>query len=131
MCEHGGALEYDLLTKTRYTLDDIGGALSYRALRHFVQYMGADCALWLELHPDEAEMVAWEQGRMDAVLLADVFDAVNAMGSRIAGIMTGRHRRPKPYPRPWDKRKSTTHVGGTPMRIGDFDAWWEESITGR
>lgn len=128
MTEHGGAIEYDLMTRTRYTLDDIGGALPYRALRHFLQHVGHDSALWRETHPETLETDAWEQGAMTAAILADVYDAIEALRQTVVAAHGGRVRRHKPYPRPWRKERNKRRIGGKPIRVGDFDAWWEENI---
>lgn len=125
--EHGPALEYDLLTRTRYQLSDIGGALPMTALLHFVQYLGIDSALWREMHEDEARQVAWLDGSMVAPVLADVYD-VMALNLWVNANRGARHRRrkPKPYPRPWSaSHGETKHFGKDPIPISEFDSWWD------
>ena len=115
--EHGGALEYDLLVNTPYTLDDIGGKLPWRALSNFVRHAGYDSALYREAHKDD-QMRLWLDGSMTALILADLFDLENIRAH------AGTGKKPKPYPRPWRHEKRTRHIGKDPIRAGDFAAWW-------
>ena len=124
--DHGGALEYDLVTRTRHTLADVGGALPWGALRHFVAYLGHDSALWRETHPEEAKTLPWEDGSMVAPLLADVFD-VTALVAWTTANKGAKHPKPKPkpYPRPWVARANERHYGSKPIPISEFDSWWD------
>lgn len=116
------------MTRTRYTLDDIGGALPYRALRHFVGHLGLDSALGRELADPDGRMRAWSDGTIVPALLADVFDAVMLLDAHVVARAGGRFRRPKPYPRPWERERGVRHFGSGPIPIRDFDAWWDEHI---
>ena len=53
--DHAGALDYDLMTLTRWTLDDLGGELGWERLLHFVQNLPPTSALARAMHPDMAE----------------------------------------------------------------------------
>lgn len=122
--EHGAALDYDLVTSTRYTLRDIGGALPYGTLLHFVQYMPRTSALSRELRPvDETER--WADGEATAAILADLYDLVHQMNNNLAARGSGRRARTaKPYPRPWRKGEGEKVVGRDPIPVADFEAWW-------
>ena len=115
--EHGGALEYDLMTRTPYTLDDLGGRLSWRALFNFVRHVGYDSELYREINPDD-ELRPWLDGSIVAALLADIFDLENARAH------AGSRKKPKPYPRPWRRDKTVQRIGSEPIRAGDFERWW-------
>lgn len=122
--EHGAALEFDLLTMTRYQLRDVGGALPYGALLHFIRYLPRTSALSKELVP-RTDTERWLDGEATAAILADIFDAIRALDADV--MHKGTRRKPKPprpYPRPWDKSKGAVHLGKDPIPIKDFEAWW-------
>lgn len=121
--EHGSVLEYDLLTLTHYQLRDIGGALSWGALLHFVMNLPRTSALSRELVP-LSETERWMMGDFNANLLADLFDAMTHGFAALAAKGSGRSpKRVKPYPRPWAKPK-TRHIGKGAIPISKFERWW-------
>lgn len=126
--EHGPALEYDLLTKTNYQLRDVGGALPWGALLHFVQFLPRDSALSRELVPvTDAER--WTRGDATASLLADIYDLMALFRAEQAVKGTDhKPRRQRPYPRPGAKPKGVRHVGKDPIPVSKFESWWS---TGR
>lgn len=127
MDEYGPALEYDLMTRTRYQLADVGGALPMTALLHFVQHLDQGSALWREMHEDEAKYLPWLDGSLVAPMIADLYD-VMAMNLWVSANRGAKHRKrkPKPYPRPWSSsRGETRHIGKDPIPIADFEEWWE------
>jgi hypothetical protein len=120
---HGPALEYDLLTMTHYQLRDVGGALPWGALRHFLQYLPRDSALSRELVP-VTESERWASGDATASVLADLYDLLSVFRSEAAVKGTTHHaRRPRPYPRPWLKPR-VRHVGSKPIPVTEFERWW-------
>lgn len=122
--EHGAALEYDLLTMTRYQLRDVGGALPWGALLHFVSHLPRTSALSQEVSP-LTETERWARGDYTAAILADLFDIVAHGFAAVLAKGTGRSaRRVKPYPRPWSKPK-TRHVGKGAIPIKNFERWWD------
>lgn len=57
-------------------------------------------------------------------MLAHLIDAVNSGFWRLSVATTRKHTaRPKPFPRPWDKRGRT--VGSDPIPLNTFDSWWD------
>lgn len=132
MAKHGGALEYDLLTKAGRTLDDLGGALSWRALRHFVQHLDHTSALWRERHKDKAEWFPWLDGTVLPALVADLIDCTNLGRWEYAVSCTtkghNKPRKPKPVPTPWRKvGKGERRIGKDPIPISQFEDWWESA----
>ena len=120
---HGPALEYALLTMTHYQLRDVGGALSWGALLHFVQNLPRTSALSRELVP-QTETEQWADGRNVAALLADIFDLLNAFRSEVAVKGTPRRaKRCRPYPRPWAKGRER-RVGRGAIPVSKFEDWW-------
>ena len=131
IAEHGAALEYDLVTLAGRTLDDVGGALSWRALLHFVEGLGPSSRLAREMEPTLEAASMWLDGSMTAALVADLIDVVAAFRweHAAANVPKGkRPRKPKPVDRPWAKGsgKGEKRVGRDPIPIGEFDAWWDE-----
>ena len=121
--EHGSALEYDLLTMTHYQLRDVGGALPWGALLHFVMHLPRNSAFKEELVPVTDEE-RWRRGDYTATILADLFDAVTHGFAALAAKGSGHSpKRVKPYPRPWNKPK-VRHVGKGAIPIKDFERWW-------
>lgn len=123
--EHGPALDYDLITMTRYNLGDVGGALPWAALRHFVDHLPRTSALSRELVPLSDEE-RWIAGDMTAPILADIYDAIAQVGANLVAKGTGRQPRTvKPYPRPWEGR-GERRIGSDPIPVSEFESWWDE-----
>lgn len=118
-------MEFDLLTMTHYQLRDVGGALPWGALLHFVCHLPRTSALSRELLPlSEAER--WTDGTLVAPMLADLIDVVNAAAAVLAAKGTGHQpRRPRPYRRPW-ATGGETRIGSEAVPVADFEAWWDE-----
>lgn len=130
IADHGRALEYDLLTRTGLTLDDVGGRLSWAALRSFVEYLPADSALVSETC---GEVAPWLNGQMVAPLLATLIDAVQMQSWAFALANTrrghGRPPRPKPFPTPWNAdRGGECTFGRDALPVDEFEAWWAEQV---
>lgn len=123
--EHGGALEYDLITRAGVTLDDVPARISWRALNSFVMHLDMSSALMKELRP---EYGGWQGAERVPPMLADLIDAVNAFRWAFECANTPRKRRrppkPKPYPRPGAKEEGG-RIGRDPIPIKDFDRWWK------
>ena len=117
--DHRTAIEYDLLTLTGYTLDDIGGALSWCALFSFIKHLPPSSAYVREMYPEEA---TWVNGWRNAAILADLWDL-------IAAAHTAEGRKAPRYPRPTTKKDNTQRLGAEPIAAGDFDRWWNERTT--
>lgn len=128
--DHGGALDYDLMTRTAYTLEDVGGRLRMRSLSHFLQYLPPDSATMRELNPEDAEKVAWSMGRVDSQILAAIVDEVRGLQWMYAKTHSkGSVQRPKAFQTPWTEGEETgvTRYGSDPIRVGDFDAWFDRT----
>ena len=119
LSEHSDAITYDLLTKTKYSLDDVGGALSWSTLYSFIKGLGADSAYASELDNRRG----WESTTKTNVILADIFDILQV----IAVCLGGNKNKFKPYPRPWraedeDKEK----IGKEALPADDLHEWIKE-----
>lgn len=125
--EHGAAIDYDLITMTRYTLHDVGGALPWGAFLHFVQYVPRTSALSRELNPTTDDE-KWAEGHATAAILADTYDLLNQLNENL--VARGANRRAshvKPYPRPWAKGQGERKLGRDPIPVSEFEAWWESA----
>lgn len=118
---HGGAIEYDLMTRVGMTLDDVPARLSWRALGVFVRHLDVTSAYVREVEPEASRWVAPESLRP---MLADMYDLMASINyNLVAANSRHRPRKPKPYPRPGRRDKETV-IGRDPIPIRDFDEWW-------
>lgn len=123
--EHRGAIEYDLLTKTGHSIDDIGRSLSWDALDSFLSNIGLDSALGRELHPEEAE---WCTTTKANKMLAEVIDLLAQINANLVAIGDKKPaKKPKPYPRPWKKGPSAEekHIGSGALPPDKLRQWFE------
>lgn len=117
------------MCKTRWTLDDVGGSLSVRALVNFIRHLGVGSALYGELNPDASE---WKNGENQSEILADIFDLIQSIAYAYEIVNTKKDKRgsikkPSPYPRPGAKDDGMEHYGKDPIAVCDFDSWWAEN----
>lgn len=99
--KHREAIEYDLMTRTGYSFDDIGRALSWSAFNSFLTYIETDSATARILNEDVAE---WSSRWKTNEILANIFDAINVTNAYLVALISGKKpKQPKPYPRPQGK----------------------------
>lgn len=125
--EHGGALEYDLMTRAGATLDAVPALVPWTALRSFVAHLDSSSALVKETSPDRAD---WQGTARVPMILADIYDLLNVFRWQFETANTPKKkkkpRKPKPYQRPGvEPDEKGTRVGRDPIPIRDFDEWWE------
>lgn len=124
---HWGALDYDLMTRTRFTARDVGGALPWASLMNFVAHLDRGSALWRELHPESAEVLPWLDGERTAAILADLYDLVSAFMYQHASANSERRpKKPRQYPRPGVEDRSRRRIGRGAVSAADFEKWWQE-----
>lgn len=121
MDQHRKAIEYDLLTRTGYSLDDVGRGLSWDSLAAFVAGLGEDSALMRDLHPDVAK---WATRIKTNALLADIFDCLAQINANIVAIGSRKkQKKPKAYPRP-NAEKNVKQIGkGSAVPVAKFEQW--------
>lgn len=119
--EHAEALNFDLLTKTSYTLDDVGGALSWSALNSFVRNLDSGSALARDL----GKSTGWENTLMTNQILADIYDLLQV----IAIMLSGKKKQIKPYPRPG--REKDRKIGKGAVKVTELEKWFKEKRNGR
>lgn len=123
---YGEAIDYDLMTRTRWTLRDWeDGRLDGRSLARFVEGCGPESAFYRASHPDDKGSIAWYDGTAACALIAELIDTVRASANALAYKGTGkRPPRMEPYPRPWRKDTQARHFGRDPIPIRDFNDWY-------
>lgn len=114
------------MTRTRYTLDDLGGALSERALLHFVHRLPPDSETWRETHPGREEESRWSDASMLPMLVARIADTVQDFEWAFAQSRSKKRiERPRPIDRPGVGRDARRY-GRDPIPIADFERWWSD-----
>ena len=114
-------MEYDLLTRTHYQLDDVGGALSWGSLASFVKNLGTDSALARDL--DKA--TGWENTLRTNALLADIYDLLQVINANLVASAGGKKKKIKPYPRPGDKPEDK-RIGKGALPFDKLRDWIKE-----
>lgn len=117
MSEHCDALTYDLLTKTNYSLDDVGGRLSWSALNSFIKNLDTDSATAREL----GKSTGWETTMKTNIILADIYDMLQVINANLMSF-GGKSKKPKPYPRPTDKDENK-RVGKGALPLDELREW--------
>ena len=117
--KHDKAITFDLLTKTRFSLDDVGGELSWFALSSFIQNLDTNSALARELN----KSTGWETTLQTNVTLADIYDLLQVINANLVSVGGGKPKRVKPYPRPFRKDDSTKKIGKDPLPFDKLKEW--------
>lgn len=127
MREHGGALDYDLMTMTTYTLDDVGGRLQMRSLAHFLRYLPPDSQTMRALSPEDGERVLWMGGSVNAQLLAMLVNELRGMQWLYTRVNSkGSVRRPSALETPWTRGdEGVVRYGHGAIPIAEFDDWFD------
>ena len=126
--DHAGALDYDLMTLTRWTLDDLGDALGWVTLLHFVQNLPPTSALVRSMNPDLAEQLAWANGQRNAALLADIYDVICVLRYEMLSALPhrGAVMKPSPHTRPGIEDNNKRTIGSGAVSIAEFEWWWSD-----
>ena len=120
--EHASAVNYDLMTRTRFTLDDLGGALSWSALFSFISYLDGTSATAREL----GKATGWDTITQTNTILADIYDLLQVLNANFCGFASGKKpQKFKPYPRP-GANKEKRHFGARPLPPDELRAWFEK-----
>lgn len=116
--EHYEAIAYDLLTRTNYQIDDIGGALSWSSLDAFIKRLGADS----EVARDLGKNTIWISTLQTNILLADIFDLIQVLRAENVFYHTKKKIKNDPYPRP-GKDKNKDRLGSGAMPANELSIW--------
>ena len=124
MNEHDEALNYDLITRTNYQLDDIGGALSWSSLHSFIKYLPGDSALAREA----GEISVWDSRIKTNAMLADIYDMLQLLNANLVAFASGGKTKPKitPYPRPGREDNTRRRFGKGALPLEEMRRWIKE-----
>lgn len=119
--EHREALEYDLITRTSYQLDDVGGALSWSALYSFIKNLKSDSALARDL----GKNTGWEDIVKTNGILADIYDLLQVINANLCnfGSKHPSKKKIKLYPRPDKGKNNERKYGRDALPIKDLREW--------
>lgn len=129
LSEHSEAVNYDLLTRTTYQVDDIGGALSWGALYSFIKNLGSDSALARDL----GKSTGWETTLQTNTMLADIFDLLEVIHADLVFWMSkGKKKKNiKPYPRPGRDEDKKRKIGKGAMPLDQLREWLRRDKHGK
>lgn len=122
-------MTYDLLTRTGYTIDDIGDRLTWSVLLSFIRNLDTDSAVGREL----GKYTGWETTNQTNILLADMYDLLQAINGHITQLGGSKRKKIIPYPRPGKETEDKQHIGGkgSALPYTDFMQWYEDKRNGR
>lgn len=115
------------MTRTAYTLDDLGEGLSEVALLNFCQHLPATSELFKELYPEEAKDADWQNNAILPQLVATLIDELRVFQWMFAQSKSKRNIKnkfPEPIKRPGITDK-TKKYGKDPIPVSDFKSWYE------
>lgn len=116
-------MERDLLVQTGFTLDDVGGALSWSALGAFLHRIEPDGAIAQEIEPDIA---AFSSRFKTNAILADIYDLLAQINANmVAGFSRKPSKKPRRYPRPGDGSKRQIGKNNS-MTVNELDSWFTQ-----
>lgn len=107
------------MTRTQYTIDDIGGALSWRSLYSFIKFLGTDSALAKDLD----KSTGWESTTKTNAILADIYDLLQVINSNLVRLGGGKTKKIKPYPRPGRDENNTKKIGKDALPVNELHEW--------
>lgn len=102
---HETAVRADLVTLTRYTLEDVGGGLPWGDFASFLRHLPPTSATYREINGERAN---WDSGLYGTQLTACLIDEVRALGYMIACVYSREGsvpEKPDRFPRPWEPKK--------------------------
>lgn len=114
--EHRGAFEYDWRTRFGVALDSLPESMDWAEAYRLMAELCRDPASHVFV-----ALTGWQRPTTDAALvLADLFDMQKSSKSK---------RRPKPYPRPWDKPR-VQHGGDHAVTVEEWKRMKAERTVG-
>lgn len=110
------------MTRTRYQLSDVGGALSWSSLHSFLINIGGDSALARDLD----KSTGWDQTIKTNAILADIYDLLQVIRAEIVALGGTKPRKIKPYPRPGADEDKKRKLGKGAMPLTELREWIKE-----
>ena len=100
-------------------MDDVGGELSWFALSSFIENLDTNSALARDLK----KSTGWEKTIQTNVILADIFDLLQSININLMRLGGDKHKKVKPYPRPFGKDNNTKKIGKDPLPYNELKDW--------
>lgn len=107
------------MTRTRYTLEDLGGELPETALAAFVRHLPAESATMAALSPD----CGWSRTDMLLARICEGIEMLTWLEACKGQKRSKRPPKPKRIPRPGVK-PDEKRIGRDPIPISDFEEWY-------
>ncbi len=109
------------MTRTHYTLQDVGGALPWSSLASFIKYLGGDSALAKDLD----KSTGWDETIRTNAILADIYDLLQVINANLVQFATQGKKKPKtkPYPRPGRDNDNTHKIGRDALPVDELHEW--------
>lgn len=117
--KHYEAIAYDLLTRTNYQIDDIGGVLTWSSLDAFIKRLGSDS----ELGRDLGKRTGWESTLQTNILIADLIDLIKVFRAENVFYHTKKKINSDPYPRPGKDNENKRSIGKGAMPANKLRDW--------
>lgn len=116
------------MTRTNYTLDDVGGVLSWSSLASFVKYLGTDSALAQDL----GKSTGWETQVKTNAILADLYDLLAVFNVNFIN-QNNKHKKKniKPYPRPGRDNDNKRKLGKGALPLNEWREWYRRRSDGK
>ena len=115
------------MTRTRFTLNDLGHELSWNSLYSFVVGLPDDSRLARAISPVDPVLDAWLSGRLTPFLIADLIDTTGVYMAGVLNALGGKGRvKHKPYKRPIPDEKNSTRYGSDAIPISEIENWWHD-----
>ncbi len=109
------------MTRTRYTLDDLGGGLPARALLAFVRHLPPESATVGETAPDAG---GWSRTDMLLARICEGIEELLWVTACRGAKRSSWPKRPQRIPRPGVEPEGGRRIGRDPIPIADFDTWY-------
>lgn len=117
------------MTRTNYTIDDIGGALSWGSAYAFIKNLGTDSALSREI----SNTGSWSNTLQTNSILADIYDLLQVIHADLVmwSSQGKKKAKTKPYPRPGqDNDKDKRRYGKGAMPLNELREWMRRRTHG-
>ena len=117
-----------MMTRTNYTLNDLGGALTWGSLYSFIKHLGSDSALARDL----GKSSGWETTAQTNAILADIYDLLQAINANLVNYASGGKQKRKltPYPRPGREEDNKRKLGKGAMPLNELREWFRRHSHG-
>ena len=116
------------MTRTNYTINDVGGALPWGSVYSFIKNLGSDSALARDL----GKSTGWENTLQTNAILADIFDLLQVIHAELVAWATqGKKKmKTKPYPRPGRDEDNKRKLGKGAMPLNELREWMRRKSHG-